>query len=257
MITLLLSKGEGVLDDVARLTELPDVFAVDVDFNAAGIADAHHRVLPVKRLGRARGKRTLHANIAVNGDPKPRGGGKHESESVCAPARTSPRVGPEVGRTKAATDDEGAALPLAALRANGVPRIVSSLYTTNAIKSTATVPAIQMRKRTSPCGRHVALGRLSLAVPGGRRRGGLRPVECGDRFFGIDSEEACVGTKEAANVDRRTNCLPILVFDCRQIDRPNADLLGNGGKRKVAGLACRAKPLTQGFCHLGFELALP
>ena len=73
-----------MLDDVARLAKLSDVFAVDVDLNAAGVAEAHHRVLPVERLGRPGGKRTLHANIAVNRYPEPRGGGEHESQRVGA-----------------------------------------------------------------------------------------------------------------------------------------------------------------------------
>ena len=47
--SLLLSKREGLLDDVSRLAELSSVLAVDVDFHAAGVTDSHQGVLSVKR----------------------------------------------------------------------------------------------------------------------------------------------------------------------------------------------------------------
>ena len=103
-LTLLLSKGEGAIDDVARLAELSDVLAVDVDLDAAGVADAHHRVLSVERLRRSGWKRTLHANTAVNGDPEPGRSRKHQGE------RARSAGGRPAAAAGVATAAEGAAL---------------------------------------------------------------------------------------------------------------------------------------------------
>ncbi|MGB6645294.1 MAG: hypothetical protein WBE35_09690, partial [Candidatus Cybelea sp.] len=95
---------------------------------------------------------------------------------------------------------------------------------------------------------------------GGRRGRGLRPIERRDGFLRIDPEEARVGSKEAANVDRRADRVPPLILDGGQLEGADADFLGNVRKRQTARLARRAKPLTQRIgCpwHLDFELAPP
>ena len=65
-----------MLDDVARLAEFADVLAVDVTSTPPAFPMRTSGVLAVERLGGSGRKRTLHANIAVNGDPQPGGGGQ-------------------------------------------------------------------------------------------------------------------------------------------------------------------------------------
>ena len=125
MPTVLLSKSEGVLDDVARLAEFSDVFAVDEDLNPAGVADAHQCVLSVERLGRPGRKRTLNANTAVNGDPEPRRSREHQGQGVGAPQEGRRRR--RGGAAETAGVGDGVALASASVALLCARRIVSSL----------------------------------------------------------------------------------------------------------------------------------
>ena len=62
---------EGAFDDIAGRAKSSNALAVDNDLDAAGIADPQPRSLSVELANRPGRKRTLHANIPVNRDPKP------------------------------------------------------------------------------------------------------------------------------------------------------------------------------------------
>ena len=115
-------------------------------------------------------------------------------------------------------------------------------------------------QRRCPGRRGPRLARSSARSRSGCCGGGAggRGVEGGDGLLRIEPEKARVRPQEAANVDRGADRAPVLVLDGRQVDRANANLLGNVGKREAASLACGAKPLpAQSSGIWGFELAPP
>jgi hypothetical protein len=107
------------------------------------------------------------------------------------------------------------------------------------------------RRHDRPQGRPGALvvgqrGRRSRRDDRSLDGGGL--VEAPDRLFRVLAEESRIGANEPADVDRRTDRLPVLVFDGVEVDRTDVDLFGDVREREPARFT-RASELVSERWH--------